>query len=77
MVDNIFPHWMLPAYFSIMPKLSEVLTHLSRKFVFLIKKVCSKPLAFNNTSDSLRSDSTIITEVCEGLAGFYGTEVEF
>lgn len=25
MVDNIFPHWMLPAYFSIMPKLSEVL----------------------------------------------------
>ena len=30
-----------------------------------------------NTSDSLRSDSTIITEVCEGLAGFYGTEVEF
>ena len=32
---------------------------------------------YNNTSDSLRSDSTIITEVCEGLAGFYGTEVEF
>ena len=31
----------------------------------------------HNTSDSLRSDSTIITEVCEGLAGFYGTEVEF
>ena len=25
MVDNIFPHWMLPSYFSIMPKLSEVL----------------------------------------------------
>ena len=24
MVDNIFPHWMLPSYFSIMPKLSEV-----------------------------------------------------
>jgi len=24
-VDNIFPHWMLPAYFSIIPKLSEVL----------------------------------------------------
>ena len=31
----------------------------------------------NNTSDSLRSDSPIITEVCEGLAGFYGTEIEF
>ena len=43
-----------------------------KKGEFLIKF----PLLQNNTSDSLRGDSPIVTEGCKALARFYGSKVD-